>query len=252
MLKKRIIPVLLLKKGRLVKTLQFGKYRDVGEPVSQAKIYDAQKADELIFLDIDATSEKRAAAYEVIRNAANECFMPMTIGGGIGNIETIHRMLEIGADKVAINAAAAENPLFIREAAAKFGSQCIVVSIDVKKNNGIYEVFTHNGKKPTGKDPVEWAREVERLGAGEILLTSIDNEGTMKGYDLGLIKSVADAVGIPVIANGGAGNLQDFHDAIMIGKASAVAAGSLFHFTDQNLIKTRRFLKIHGVDVRNG
>jgi cyclase len=252
MLKKRIIPVLLLKKGRLVKTLQFGKYRDVGEPVSQAKIYDAQKADELIFLDIDATSEKRDAAYDVIRNAANECFMPMTIGGGIGNIETIHRMLKIGADKVAINAAAIENPLFIIEAAAKFGSQCIVISIDVKKNQGRYEVFTHNGKTSTGKDPVEWAREVERLGAGEILLTSIDNEGTMKGYDLSLIKSVADAVGIPVIANGGAGTLQDFHNAILIGKASAVAAGSLFHFTDQSLIKTRRFLKVHGVEVRNG
>ena len=252
MLKKRIIPVLLLRNQRLVKPIQFNNYRDVGNPVSQAKIYDAQLADELVFLDIDATSENRNSLISTIKDVSKECFMPLTVGGGVRTIEDISRLLAAGADKVSINAAAVENPLFIKQAADKFGSQCIVIAIDVKKTNKRYEVFTRNGKKATGKQAVEWAKEVEKLGAGEILLTSIDLEGTMKGYDLKLLKSVANAVDIPVIANGGAGNLQDFYDALTKANASAVAAGSLFHFTDQSLIKTRRFLKVHGVEVRNG
>ncbi len=252
MLKKRLIPILLLRKGRLVKPIQFNSYRDVGDPVAQAKIYDSQKADELIFLDIDATSENRENLYELIREVSKECFMPLTLGGGIKNMGDIQKLLSSGADKVSINAAAVENPSFIKQAADKFGSQCIVASIDVKKLDDKYEVFTHNGKKATGKDPVQWAKEAAELGAGEILLTSIDLEGTMKGYDISLIKAVSDAVDIPIIANGGAGNLQDFHDALTKGGASSVSAGSLFHFTDQSLIKARRFMQVHGLNVRKG
>jgi imidazole glycerol-phosphate synthase subunit HisF len=252
MLKKRIIPVLLLRKGRLIKPIQFDRYRDVGDPVSQAKIYDAQMADELIFLDIDATSENRNSLYGIIERVSKECFMPLTIGGGIRTIDDISRLLLAGADKVSINAAAIEDPFLITRAAEKFGSQCIIVSIDVKKTGSGYKIFTHNGKKDTGKEPVKFAKEAESLGAGEILLTSIDLEGTMKGYDMELITAVSEAVNIPVIANGGAGTLQDFKDALTIGGASAVAAGSIFHFTDQSLIKARRFLKVHDVEVRNG
>jgi cyclase len=252
MLKKRIIPVLLLRKNRLIKPIQFDKYRDVGDPVSQSKIYDAQLADELIFLDIDATSENRSSLYEIIEKVSKECFMPLTIGGGIKTVDDIKRLLAAGADKVSINAAAVENPSLIRQAADKFGSQCIVIAIDVKKTDRGYEVFTRNGKKSTGKLAVEWAKEAEKLGAGEILITSIDLEGTMKGYDQELVKAVSDAVEIPVIANGGAGTLQDFYQALTTSGASAVAAGSIFHFTDQSLIKARRFLKVHDIEVRSG
>lgn len=252
MLKKRLMPVILLKMRRLIKTTQFDSYRDVGHPTSQAKIYDAQKADELICLDIDATSENRKALYEIIKEVAKECFMPLTLGGGIKSVEDIDNLLAAGADKVSINAAAIKNPLFIKQAADKFGCQCIVVSIDVRKSGNGYEVFTHNGKRATRKDPVQWAKEVAELGAGEILLTSIDLEGTMKGYDLDLIKSVSDVVDIPIIANGGAGTLEDFHEALTRGGASAVAAGSIFHFTDQSIIKARRYLKTHGINVRKG
>ena len=246
------MPVLLLKMRRLIKTTQFDSYRDVGHPISQAKIYDAQKADELICLDIDATSENRKTLYEIIKEVANECFMPLTLGGGIKSVEDIHNLLAAGADKVSINAAAIENPLFIKQAADKFGSQCIVVSIDVRKSGNGYEVFTHNGKRATRKDPVQWAKEVAELGAGEILLTSIDLEGTMNGYDVDLTKSVSDVVDIPIIANGGAGTLEDVYEALTRGGASAVAAGSIFHFTDQSIIKARRYLKTHGINVRGG
>jgi len=252
MLKKRIIPVLLLRKGRLVKPIKFDKYRDVGDPVSQAKIYDAQLADELIFLDMDATSEKRFDTVDIIRKVAKECFMPLTVGGGIRSLEDINTLLKAGADKISINSIAVENPDFIREASERFGSQCIVVSIDVKKTAKGYEVFTQNGKKATRLEAVEWAKRTAGLGAGEILITSIDNEGTSEGYDLNITKAICDAVNIPVIAHGGAGTLEDFYDAFEKAGASAVAAGSLFCFTDQSLIKTRRYLKVHEVSVRTG
>ncbi len=252
MLKQRLIPVLLLKNGRLVKPIQFGKYRDVGYPTTQAKIYDAQKADELIFLDIDASTENRQTLISVIEEVTKECFMPLTLGGGVRTVQDINNLLAAGADKVSINAAAVDNPNFIKEAANMFGSQCIVISIDAKKKGDKYEVCTHNGKKTTGLDAITWAKKVTELGAGEILITSIDNEGTMEGYDLELVKAISQAVNIPVIANGGAGTLDDFQDALTKAGASAVAASSIFNFTDQSLIKAMRFLKVHGLNVREG
>jgi cyclase len=251
MLKKRLIPVLLLKNGRMIKTKQFDKYRDVGNPITAAKIYDAQWADELVFLDILASIEERKNLIQIIDRVSEECFMPLTVGGGVKTIEDIKTLLNAGADKISINSAAVENPEFIKEASKKFGSANIVVSIDYKNVDGKNLVFTHGGKKQTNLDPVEWAKEVEKLGAGEILINCIDRDGMMNGYDIETIKKIANSVNIPVIACGGAGTLQDFADAINIGQASAVAAGSLFHFTDQNLIKTRSFMKERGLSVRH-
>jgi len=250
MLKTRIIPSLLLKDGRMVKSVRFGGYRDVGHPVTTAKIYDAQRADELIFLDISASREGRRTLFDYVRQVAEECFMPLGVGGGITSIEDIRELLKSGADKVVINTAAVENPELIRKAASRFGSSTIVVSIDVKKTpDGKYEVFTRGATAATGLDPVIWAKEAQNLGAGEILITSVDQEGTLAGYDTALIRSVAEAVSIPVIAHGGAGKLSDFKEAIAAG-ASAVAAASIFHFTDQSPIKTRKYLHDAGVSVR--
>ncbi|MEK7478406.1 MAG: glycosyl amidation-associated protein WbuZ [Patescibacteria group bacterium] len=253
MLKIRIIPVLLLKNNRMVKPINFGEKgeRDVGFPVTTARIYDSQGADELVFLDITATEDGRNFLLDTLSGVARDCFVPLTVGGGIRSIEAINDLLSSGADKVAINTYAVENPSFITEAANKFGGQCIVVSIDVKKNDrGIYEVFINQGKKATGLDAVEWAKKVEKLGAGEILLTSIDREGMMVGYDLDLIKIISEAVSIPVIANGGAGTRQHFADAIKIANASAVAASSIFHFSDSNLSQVKSFLNNSGISVR--
>ncbi|MBI2063446.1 MAG: imidazole glycerol phosphate synthase subunit HisF [Candidatus Yanofskybacteria bacterium] len=251
MLKIRLIPMLLLKEGRMIKTKQFHSFRDVGNPKTVAKVYNAQKADELIFLDISATDEKRGFLLEVIRSVAEECLIPITAGGGVRNMEQARELLQSGADKVSINTAAIEDPSFIKKLSEKFGKSTVVVSIDYKKNdNGQNEVFVCRGKKSTGFDPVSWARKVEELGAGEILLTSIDKEGMMMGYDLETIKLVSEAVSIPVIASGGAGTVQDLVDSIEIGRASAVAAASIFHFTDQSIIKGHSFMRSAGLSVR--
>lgn len=251
MLKKRLIPVLLLQNGRMVKTVQFDKMRDVGNPVTAAKIYDAQIADELVFLDINASVEERKFLRDIINRVTEECFMPFAVGGGVKSLEDIQELLKIGADKVVINSAAVENPSLIKEAAKKFGSANIVVSIDYKINkDNKNEVYTHRGKKPTGLDPIAWAKEVEKLGAGEIIITSIDREGTMDGYDLDTLTKITESVGIPVVAHGGAGTLTHLKEGFTIGNASGVAAASIFHFTDQSPIKARQFLANEGVNIK--
>ncbi|MBI1812549.1 imidazole glycerol phosphate synthase subunit HisF [Candidatus Peregrinibacteria bacterium] len=251
MLKNRIIPSLLLKNGRMVKSVRFERYRDVGHPITAAKIYDAQRADELIILDITASQEKRDILFEIVREISAECFMPLGVGGGIRSVADIRMLLRCGADKAVINTAAVEVPGLIGEAAAAFGSSTIVVSIDARKHgSGTYEVFTHAATKATGKDPVAWATEVVARGAGEIFLTAVDRDGTMEGLDLALIRSVADAVSVPVIASGGVGTLEDFKRGIVDGHASAVSAASIFHFTDQSPIKTRKYLVDQGLHVR--
>ncbi len=251
MIKNRIIPCLLVKGGRCVKGVNFDSHRDTGHPVTNAKIYDAQGADELIFLDITASEAERGILYDIISATAEECFMPLTVGGGVRTMEDIHNLLRIGADKVAINTAAVENPGIITAGAEKYGKQCIVVSIDYKLNDaGVFEVFTHSGSVATGLDPISFAKKVEALGAGEIMFTSINHEGMRKGYDFEMLKKVTNAVGIPVIASGGAGDLEDLRRAIVESGASAVSLGSLLHFTDQNVIKMRNYLHTHGVPVR--
>lgn len=251
MLKVRLIPTLLLKEGRMIKTKQFGTYRDVGNPTTVAKVYDAQKADELIFLDITATEQKRKILLDVISSVAQECFIPLTVGGGITTIEEAREILNHGADKIAINTRAVEQPEFVRAAAEKFGNSTVVVSIDYRVNSaGQNEVFTHRGTKATGLTSLAWARQVEGLGAGEILLTCIDKEGMMQGYDIETIRQVSESVSIPVIAHGGAGTVQDFVDVIKIGRASAVAAASIFHFTDQSIYKGHSFMSQAGIPVR--
>lgn len=241
----------MLKNGRMVKTIKFNNLRDVGDPVTAARVYNAQNVDELIFLDITASQEKRSALFDIISQVTKECFMPLAAGGGIRTVEDIRQLLLVGADKVVINTAAVQNPQFISEAAKKFGCQCVIVSIDVKKkNSGQFEVFIEGGKISTGLEPVGWARRVEELGAGEIFITSIDKDGTMQGYEIELIKSISNKVTIPVIASGGAGTLQDLVEAVEAGGASAVAAASLFHFTDQSPIKARSFMRNAGLNVR--
>lgn len=235
----------------MIKPKQFGEYRDVGNPRTVAKVFDAQKADELIFLDITSTAENRHLLLDIVTAVAEECFMPLTVGGGVKTIEQARELLLRGADKISINTAAVERPEFITELSDRFGKSTVVVSIDFKKNTeGKTEVFTNRGQKPTGLDPVEWAKEIEKRGAGEILLTSIDREGTMQGYDLEMIRAVSDAVTIPVIASGGVGSVQDFVDGIILGKASAVGAASIFHFTDQSIFKAHSHMKEAGLPVR--
>ena len=254
MLKKRIIPILLLKDGRMIKTITFDKnnYRDVGNPLTTAKIYSAQWADELIFLDIEASENDRGTLLDIVKEVSEECFMPLGVGGGIRTLDDIRVLLCAGADKVIINTSAFEDENFITSAAEKFGCSTIVVSIDAKKkSDGVYEVYVRGGTKATGLDPVQWAKTVERRGAGEIIINSMNNDGVMEGMDIELIKSVTNAVNIPVIAVGGVGHLQDFQKGFEDAGASAVAAGSIFPFTDQNIIKTRRFLYDAGVSVRH-
>ena len=237
----------------MVKPKKFGTEgeRDVGSPITTARIYDSQDADELIFLDITASIEGRKFLLDTLKQVAKNCFIPLTVGGGINSIQDIQKMLQVGADKICINTVAIKNPKFIHEASNKFGSQCIVVSIDVKEiSSHKYEVFINRGKTPTGLDPIRWAKKVADLGAGEILLTSIDREGTMIGYDLELIKKLSDSISIPVIANGGAGTRQHFVDAITISHASAVAASSVFHFSDSNLTQVKSFMFNSGISIR--
>lgn len=251
MLRNRIIPILLLKHGRCVKGKQFSNYRDTGAPVTAAKIYDAQSVDELVFLDILASQEERGMLLDIVTETAKECFMPLTVGGGLKSIEEMKMVLAAGADKVSINTAAVENPGFIREASEYFGSANVVVSVDYKLNDdGRRQVYTHGGTHPTDFELLEWSQRIAKLGAGEIILTSIDREGTMTGYDLEAIRLVSESLSIPVIAHGGAGTLEHLKEGITIGGASGIAAASIFHFTDQNPIKVRLFLKNAGVNVR--
>lgn len=251
MLKVRVIPTLLWKDYGLVKGVGFDSWRRVGTVLPAIKVYNTREVDELILVDITATGEAREPDYESVAEFSAECFVPLTVGGGIRNLDHITRLLHAGADKVSINSAAHENPTLITEAANRFGAQCIVVSMDARRlPDGRHECFSHSGTKPTGKAPAAWAREVEALGAGEILLTSIERDGTMQGYDLELIQQVTAAVRIPVIASGGAGNYEHMVAAIQTGKASAVAAASLFHFTQQTPLEAKHYLAKLGIPVR--
>ncbi|MBI5560943.1 MAG: imidazole glycerol phosphate synthase subunit HisF [Deltaproteobacteria bacterium] len=250
MLTKRIIPCLDVKDGRVVKGVSFVNLRDAGDPVLCAAAYDRQGADELVFLDITASHEKRKTMLDVAERTASEVFIPVTIGGGIRTIEDIRDMLRSGADKVSINTAAVENPEFIREASDRFGSQCIVVAIDAKKKGGSWEVFTRGGRTPAGLDAIEWAEKAAGLGAGEILLTSMDRDGTKDGFDILLTRGVAQRVGIPVIASGGAGTLFHLYEAFSEGLADAALAASIFHFAEYTIKDAKEFLREKGIKVR--
>jgi cyclase len=251
MLKIRLIPSLLLADGRCVKGVKFRDYRDVGHPVTAAKVYEAQGADELLFLDIHAASEQRTTLLDIVRQTAEQCFMPLTVGGGVQSVDDIRTLLRTGADKVTINTAALSNPELITQGAAEFGDQCIVVAIDhASDDQGVQRVATERGANVTDIDVVDWAKRAEDLGAGEILLTSVEQEGTREGYDVTTVRRVADAVMIPVIASGGAGSLQDLVDIVTEGHASAVAVASIFHFTDQSPIKAHSYMRQAGLDVR--
>jgi len=271
MLAKRIIPCLDVKDGRVVKGVKFVNIRDAGDPVENAIFYDEQGADELVFLDITASHEKRDIILDVVRRTADDIFMPLTVGGGVRNLDDIRNLLNAGSDKVAINTAAVNNPDIVRQAAERFGSQCIVVAIDAKRCTGrsgeppawakddslfpeegtdSWEVYTHGGRKPMGLDAVKWARYMEQLGAGEILLTSMDRDGTKDGYDIGLTRAISEAVNIPVIASGGAGTLEHLYEALEDGKAHAVLAASIFHYREFTIKETKDYLRSKGVTVR--
>ena len=251
MLTKRIIPCLDVTGGRVVKGTQFLELRDAGDPVECARAYDRQGADELVFLDITASSEERETMADVVERTAAHCFMPLTVGGGIRRVEDVRAMLNAGADKVSVNTAAIQNPALITAAAEAFGSQCIVVAIDARRGPaGGWTVHTHGGRRPTELDAVAWAREAARLGAGEILLTSMDADGTKAGYDLGLTRAVSEAVPVPVIASGGAGKLGHMADVLAEGKADAVLAASIFHFGEYTVADVKHFLAQKGVPVR--
>jgi len=252
MLKTRIIPCLDVNEGRVVKGVNFVDLIDAGDPVEQARIYDQQGADELCFLDITATSSNRETIFEVVRHTAEEVFIPLTVGGGVRTLADIRKLLEAGADKISVNSAAVNNPDFVREAAEKCGSQCIVVAIDAKARTDEkgWEIYTHGGRKPTGIDAIEWAVKMADFGAGEILLTSMDRDGTKQGFDLDLTRTVADAVKIPVIASGGVGKLSHLVDGIIKGHASAVLAASIFHFGEYTIAHAKNEMKKAGIPVR--
>lgn len=255
-LAKRIIPCLDVDKGRVVKGVQFLDIRDAGDPVEVAKRYNEQGADEITFLDITASHEDRATTVHTVEKIAAEVFIPLTVGGGIRELQDIRKMLNAGADKVAINSAAVQNPEFVKAAADRFGSQCIVVAIDAKRVSaegepGRWEIFTHGGRKPTGLDAIQWAVTMTAHGAGEILLTSMDRDGTKDGFDLGLTRAIADAVSVPVIASGGVGNLQHLVDGVVLGGADAVLAASIFHFGQFTVPQAKVFMASQGVEVRD-
>jgi len=251
MLKTRVMPTLLHKDLGLVKGVRFDSWRRVGSAMQSVKVYNMREVDELVFLDITATREGREPDYELVDDLADECFMPLTVGGGVRTVEHFERLLKVGADKVAVNTAVIERPEVIAEAAATFGAQCVVVSIDALRSpDGGLEVLTHSGATPTGREPADLAAEAQERGAGEILLTSIDRDGTMEGYDIDLIRDVAAAVTIPVIASGGAGTYAHMAAALLEGGASAVAAASMFHFTEQTPLEAKRHLHERGVAVR--
>lgn len=252
MLAKRIIPCLDVNKGRVVKGVNFVNLIDAGDPIEQAKFYDSEKADELVFLDITASSDKREIIFDIVQRTSEEVFIPFTVGGGIRDIDWMRRILKAGADKISINTAAVNSPDVIREGAEIFGNQCIVVAIDAKKipNKDKWEVYINGGRTPTGMDAIEWAEKVERLGAGEILLTSMDRDGTKDGYDIDLTSRISTAVSIPVIASGGCGNLEHFYQALTMGKADAVLAASIFHFREYTIAQAKDYLESKGVVVR--
>ncbi|MDO6822691.1 imidazole glycerol phosphate synthase subunit HisF [Marinobacter sp. 1_MG-2023] len=255
-LAKRIIPCLDVDKGRVVKGVNFVDIRDAGDPVEVARRYNEQGADEITFLDITASHESRDTTYETVERMAAEVFIPLTVGGGVRTVDDIRKLLNAGADKVAINTAAVFNPEFVREAADRFGSQCIVVAIDAKQVSAEgeelrWEIFTHGGRKPTGLDAVEWARKMVEMGAGELLLTSMDRDGTKVGFDLGLTRAVTDAVIVPVIASGGVGELQHLADGVTRGGADAVLAASIFHFGEHTIPEAKAFMKAQGIEVRD-
>lgn len=273
MLAKRIIPCLDVKDGRVVKGVHFLELKDAGDPVESARTYSREGADEIVYLDITASIEKRRAILDVVVKTAEQVFIPLTVGGGIRNIEDIRLLLKSGADKVSLNTAAVENPVLVREASEEFGNQCIVVAIDAKLVDGRWstvdrekrkklstinhkpstrrwQVYIYGGRKPTDKDVLEWAREVEDLGAGEILLTSMDKDGTKEGYDLELTRTISEAVNIPVIASGGAGNLEHLYHAFTRGKADAALAASIFHYGEYSIMEAKKYLRNKGIPVR--
>lgn len=250
-LAKRIIPCLDVTAGRVVKGVNFVELRDAGDPVEIARRYDDQGADELTFLDITATSDERDLILHIIEAVASQVFIPLTVGGGVRTVEDVRRLLNAGADKISINSTAIANPQMVADAAKKYGSQCIVVAIDAKKNDrGGWEVFSHGGRKATGLAVVEWARKMESLGVGEILLTSMDRDGTKSGFDLALTRAVSDAISIPVIASGGVGGLQDLADGIKLGKADAVLAASIFHYGEHTVQEAKHFMAAQGIPMR--
>jgi len=251
MLTKRIIPCLDVTAGRVVKGVNFVALRDAGDPVEIARRYDEQGADELTFLDITASSDERDIILHVIESVAEQVFIPLTVGGGVRAVDDVRRLLNAGADKVSINTAGLQNPQLIAEASARYGAQCIVSAIDAKAvAPGRWEVFSHGGRRPTGRDVIEWACEVERLGAGEVLLTSMDRDGTKQGFDIALTRAVADAVGVPVIASGGVGTLEHLADGVTEGRADAVLAASIFHFGEFTVGQAKRFMAERGIPVR--
>ncbi|MBS0553372.1 MAG: imidazole glycerol phosphate synthase subunit HisF [Proteobacteria bacterium] len=251
MLAKRIIPCLDVNAGRVVKGVNFVELRDAGDPVEIARRYDEQGADEITFLDITASSDARDIILHVVEQVAEQVFIPLTVGGGVRSVDDVRRLLNAGADKVSMNTAAVSNPQLVHDAASKVGSQCIVVAVDAKQTApGKWQVFTHGGRNNTGLDAIEWARKVESLGAGEILLTSMDRDGTKVGFDLGLTRAVADAVGIPVIASGGVGTLEHLADGVTEGRADAVLAASIFHFGQHTVREAKELMRARGIEVR--
>ena len=250
MLAKRVIPCLDVKDGRVVKGVRFVDLRDAGDPVEAALAYDAQGADELVFLDITASHEDRDIMLDVVRRTAEGVYMPLTVGGGVRSIEDVRRLLRAGADKVSLNTAALERPTLIREAAERFGSQCIVIAVDARREGASWGVYSHGGRRPVGRDAVEWAREAGALGAGEILLTSMDRDGTKDGYDLDLTRAISQAVPVPVIASGGAGSLEHLWEGLVEGCADAVLAASIFHFGIYTIAEAKAYLRDRGVPVR--
>ena len=250
MLKNRIIPCLDVKNGRVVKGINFVDLKDAGDPVEQAKVYSDGGADEICFLDITASNENRDTIYNVVKDTSKKCFVPLTVGGGVRSIEDINKLLNCGADKVSINTAAVQNAELVIESSKKFGSQCIVVAIDAKKNGEIWEVFTHGGRKNTGINAIEFAKKMEECGAGELLITSMDRDGTQVGYDIDLMNKISSTINIPVIASGGVGNLDHLVDGIKLGKASAVLAASIFHYGKYSVKEVKQYLDSKGIPVR--
>jgi cyclase len=250
MLAKRIIPCLDVKSGRVVKGTQFVNLKDAGDPVEIAMVYDEQGADEIAFLDITASHEERDILIDVVRRTAEEIFIPLTVGGGVRRLEDIRKLLNAGADKVSINTAAVKDPHFVERASRRFGSQCIVIAIDAKRKGESWEVYTHGGRISTEIDAVLWARKMEEMGAGEILLTSMDRDGTKDGYDIELTRTISEQVGIPVIASGGVGKLEHLYEGLVYGKADAVLAASIFHYREYTISQVKAYLKEKGVTVR--
>ena len=250
MLKNRVIPCLDVKNGRVVKGINFVNLKDAGDPVEQAKIYSDGGADEICFLDITASNENRETIYEVVKETSKKCFVPLTVGGGVRSVEDINKLLNCGADKVSINTAAVQNSKVVIESSKKFGSQCIVVAIDAKKRNDSWEIFTHGGRNETGINAIEFSKQMEENGAGELLITSMDRDGTQIGYDIELMRNISSIVNIPIIASGGVGNLDHLVDGIKLGNASAVLAASIFHYGKHSVIEAKQYLESKGIAVR--